>query len=292
MNDFSRTLSAKVWEQVIPRDAITIFSGGTEGVLSPHVTFVVKSDGRSVPGPTCYGIVGHTRPLKPEEVGTPVHARVVNDTISDLLAQNSLTPDTVRLVLTKCPLLTSDKMSTARAQGHEPVTSDTYTSMAYSRRATAVGTAIALGECSQPVDKAMNDESIYSSIASCSSGAELEDCHILILASTPSCTLQAVTGVMRDALDAQTIIQALDRIKAHNGKLVQLFAKAEADPTGRIRGFRHTMNTDSDLHSTRHARAAVGGLLAGLLADPMIYVSGGGEGQGPPGGGSFSIFYT
>jgi cyanuric acid amidohydrolase len=51
------------------------------------------------------------------------------------------------------------------------------------------------------------------------------------------------------------------------------------------------MNTDSDIHSTRHARAAVGGLLAGLVGDTQIYVSGGAEGQGPPGGGNLCIIY-
>ena len=41
VNDFSRTLSALVWESKIPSSAVTVFSGGTEGVLCPHVTFIV-----------------------------------------------------------------------------------------------------------------------------------------------------------------------------------------------------------------------------------------------------------
>jgi cyanuric acid amidohydrolase len=51
------------------------------------------------------------------------------------------------------------------------------------------------------------------------------------------------------------------------------------------------MLTDSDFQSTRHARAAVGGLLAGLFGDPCIYVSGGAENQGPPGGGPITVVY-
>jgi cyanuric acid amidohydrolase len=76
-----------------------------------------------------------------------------------------------------------------------------------------------------------------------------------------------------------------------NGHVVQVFAKAEADPRGNIRGNRHTMDTDSDVHSTRHARAAVGGLIAGLVGDTQVYISGGAEGQGPPGGGSLCVLY-
>ena len=58
---------------------------------------------------------------------------------------------------------------------------------------------------------------------------------------------------------------------------------AEAAPTGEIRGRRHTMLDDSDIHSTRHARALVGGVLSGVIGDTLLYVSGGAEHQGPPG---------
>ena len=65
-----------------------------------------------------------------------------------------------------------------------------------------------------------------------------------------------------------------------------VLAKAEASPSGEIRGRRHTMLDDSDIHSTRHARALVGGVLAGVIGDTMLYVSGGAEHQGPAGGGA------
>ena len=45
------------------------------------------------------------------------------------------------------------------------------------------------------------------------------------------------------------------------------------------------MLEDTDISSTRHARAAVGGLIAGLAGTGAVYVSGGAEHQGPPGGG-------
>jgi cyanuric acid amidohydrolase len=67
--------------------------------------------------------------------------------------------------------------------------------------------------------------------------------------------------------------------------LVNIFAKAEASPDGTVRGFRHTMLEDTDISSTRHARAAVGGLIAGLAGTSVVYVSGGAEHQGPAGGG-------
>jgi cyanuric acid amidohydrolase len=45
------------------------------------------------------------------------------------------------------------------------------------------------------------------------------------------------------------------------------------------------MLDDSDINSTRHARAAVNAVIASIVGDPMVYVSGGAEHQGPPGGG-------
>jgi cyanuric acid amidohydrolase len=68
-----------------------------------------------------------------------------------------------------------------------------------------------------------------------------------------------------------------------SARLVNLLAKAEASPDGRVRGARHTMLNDSDINSTRHARAVVGGVLASVVGHTALYVSGGAEHQGPAG---------
>jgi len=276
---------------------VTVFSGGTEGVLSPHVSFIVEASDLSTTG--LRATVGRTRVLAPEEVGMPEQAHEVASTVRKLMEEASMVAEDVHLVLIKCPLLTSAKIQAIRTVAGKPLTTDTYESMARSRYASAVGIAAALGEISsEAIEKAVVvhsvEEQIWSAKASCSSGAELEDCHILILASQPEQTgglLRAVSGYMKDAIDAQAILACLDKVREDNGEVVQVFAKAEADPSGEVRGCRHTMNTDSDIHSTRHARAAVGGLIAGLTGDTQIYVSGGAEGQGPPGGGSLCVVY-
>jgi cyanuric acid amidohydrolase len=213
--------------------------------------------------------------LKPHEIGTSIHAMEVASSVGSMLKQSGIPKDHVHLVLIKCPLLTSAKLEIIKAASKIAVTTDTYESMAKSRYASAVGIAVALDEVEEnELEQAMRNESSWSSKASCSSGAELEDCHILILASDPSPgILRAVSAYMDDALDAGAILRILDQVDSEQGKLLQVFAKAEADPKGSIRGYRHTMNTDSDIHSTRHARAAVGGLIAGLVGDPQIYVS-------------------
>lgn len=43
------------------------------------------------------------------------------------------------------------------------------------------------------------------------------------------------------------------------------------------------------VQSTRHARAVVGGVIAGIVGHTQLYVSGGGEHQGPDGGGPVAV---
>jgi len=96
---------------------------------------------------------------------------------------------------------------------------------------------------------------------------------------------------MRDAIDFPAVADAirsvgLDPLDVRSqDRIVNIFAKAEASPDGLVRGLRHTMLEDSDINATRHARAAVGGLIGGLAGTGAVYVSGGAEHQGPPGGG-------
>jgi cyanuric acid amidohydrolase len=184
-------------------------------------------------------------------------------------------------------------MEMINAAGKSAVTMDTYESMAKSRYALALGIAIALEEVEENrLDETMRNGSRWSTKASYSSGAELDNCHILIIASDTSLgDLRAVSGYMNDAIDARAITKILEQIENEGGHMLQAFAKAEANPSGNIRGNRHTINTDSDIHSTRHARAAVGGLLAGLVGETRLHVSGGAEGQGPPGGGPLCLVY-
>ena len=73
--------------------------------------------------------------------------------------------------------------------------------------------------------------------------------------------------------------------QARRDALLAVLAKADPGSTGRIRGARHIMLDDSDINATRHARALVGGVLAGLVGRTDLFVSGGAEHQGPDGGG-------
>ena len=156
----------------------------------------------------------------------------------------------------------------------------------------------ALGEIERVAeDQVLKDWSLSSSVASSSAGIELMHNVVIVMGNSARSTSPFVIGhaVMRDAIDLPAVLQALESVglgladAATNPRLVNIFAKAEASPDGAVRGFRHTMLDDTDISSTRHARAAVGGLIGGVAGTGVVYVSGGAEHQGPPGGGPVAV---
>ena len=278
-----------------------VMSGGTEGVLSPHITIFTRSplpEGANPPSGEKRLSVGiaHTRDLLPEEIGRDAQigetVKAVEAAMRD--ARIDAVAD-VHFVQIKCPLLTSERVKEAGDRGKTTVTTSGYASMGYSRGASAIGVAKALGEIGAEVGEGqvLKDWSLYSSVASCSAGIELmHNVVILFGASRFSASpFRIGHAVMRDAIDLPAVMQALDSVglsaldARSQGRLVNIFAKAEASPDGAIRGLRHTMLDDSDINATRHARAAVGGLIGGVAGTGAVYVSGGAEHQGPAGGG-------
>ena len=285
-----------------------VMSGGTEGVLSPHIT-VFTRDGAAnhdsgISGKRLSIGMAQTRDFLPEEIGRGVQIRETARAVAAAMADAGIVdPQDVHFVQIKCPLLTSDRIEAAVARGHETVTNSAYGSMAYSRGASALGVAVALGEVESEIDDehVLRRFDLFSSVASTSAGIELMHNVVIVLGNTTSSSAPFEIGhaVMNDAIDSTAVIDALKSVGLHiddaskpptaSRQLVNIFAKAEAAPNGSIRGFRHIMLEDTDISSTRHARAAVGGLISGLSGTSAVYVSGGAEHQGPPGGGPVAV---
>lgn len=275
---------------------IFVMSGGTEGILSPHLTVFTRQQ-VSADTPPNWGLVlgtSQTRNFLPAEIGTITMVEVVAEGVRQAIADAGLTIPEVHFVQIKCPLLNS-----SRTQGEQVQTQDSYKSMAYSRAASALGVALALGEITpaqlQPSDICHNYH-LYSAVASTSAGVELQNCEILVFGNSPHSHSDLLINhsVMDHALDGAAVREAIEGLKKIAGidgsiEIINVFAKAEADPTGQILGQRHTMLDDSDISHTRMARAVVGAVIASIVQDPMIYVSGGSEHQGPAGGGPIAV---
>ena len=289
-----------------------VMSGGTEGVLSPHITVFTRREAERPAGMSGKRLsigMAHTRDFLPEEIGRSAQIMETAKAVTAAMADAGITdPADVHFVQIKCPLLTSDRVEAANARGSKTATTSAYSSMAYSRGASALGVAVALGEIASDVsdDDVLRRYDLFSSVASTSSGIELMHNVIIVLGNSTSSASEFEIGhaVMNDAIDAPAVVSALNSVGLGIGldvglgvaplatvgrELVNIFAKAEASPDGSVRGFRHTMLEDTDISSTRHARAAVGGLIAGLAGTGAVYVSGGAEHQGPAGGGPVAV---
>jgi cyanuric acid amidohydrolase len=282
-----------------------VMSGGTEGVLSPHITVFTRSRAPETVGEKSSGKrlsvgVAHTRDFLPEEIGRDAQIEETTKAVEAAMCDASIEAESdVHFVQIKCPLLTSERVQDAAVRGKTVITASGYASMGYSRGASAIGVAKALGEVGAEVGErqVLKDWTLYSSVASCSAGIELMH-NVVILIGASRFSLSPFTighAVMRDAIDLPAVMQALGSVglsaldARSQNRLVNIFAKAEASPDGAIRGLRHTMLEDSDINATRHARAAVGGLIGGVSGTGAVYVSGGAEHQGPPGGGPVAV---
>ena len=91
-------------------------------------------------------------------------------------------------------------------------TEHTHESMDLSNGCTALGIAVALGEIEMPTDAdVMHDRSLYSSVASCSSGVELDQAQVVVVGNARGVGGRYRIGhsVMKDALDADGIWAAI-----------------------------------------------------------------------------------
>ena len=289
--------------EVVQRIAF-VMSGGTEGVLSPHITVFARSEADGVAPATKRLAIGiaTTRELLPEELGRRAQIEVTAQAVEAAMSDAGIEDRAdVHFVQIKCPLLTAERIAAARARGASVVTEDTYASMGYSRGASALGVALAMHELKEtPPDGAVcADWNLYSAVASASAGIELKH-NVVILMGNASHSASSYTighAVMQDAIDLAGVFDAFRKtgmayspnVPTASERLMNVFVKAEAAPAGAVRGARHTMLDDSDINATRHARAAVGGLVAGVAGTGLIYVSGGAEHQGPAGGGPIAV---
>jgi cyanuric acid amidohydrolase len=284
-----------------------VMSGGTEGVLSPHITVFTRklsdldgSQGKAADKRLSVGIA-HTRDFLPEEIGRRAQIDETAKAVRIAMADAGIVdPDDVHFVQIKCPLLTSDRIEDAKSRRQTTVTSSAYGSMGFSRGASALGVAAALNEIEGDIsdDVVLKKSDLFSSVASTSAGIELMHNVVIVMGNSIHATSSFVIGhaVMQDAIDHAAVVDALQSVglmprhePVTTDRLVNIFAKAEASPSGSVRGWRHTMLEDTDISATRHARAAVGGLIGGLAGTGAVYVSGGAEHQGPPGGGPVAV---
>ena len=312
VNDYTRIIADRSFREVLAdkgtrsmeeiKQIPIVWSGGTDGVISPHATvFATVPAGSVQPSDEPRLSVGYamSEQILPEDIGRPAMVEKVAAGVKVAMERAGITdPADVHYVQTKTPLLTLETITDAKSRGKDVWTEDTLKSMDVSNSTTALGVAVALGEIEMPTAEQIHkDLSLFSSVASCSSGVELDQAQIVVLGNVRGIGGRYRIGhsVMKDALDADGVWESIRDAgielpeRPHpsdlGGRVVNVFCKCEADPTGRVRDRRNIMLDDSDVHWHRQIKSCVGGVTAAVTGDPAVFVSVSAAHQGPDGGG-------
>ena len=272
-----------------------VMSGGTEGVLSPHLTVFARavfaphrrsahwtSNGSSIG-------IAHTRDFCPKKSGAS--RRSMRRPRGRAAMTDAAIADRGGRAFRADQMSASDQRTGGRRLGTRTPHRDRRRlrfdglfarRVGFGRRAgarRAEGQAARRPVCS-------SDLGLFSSVAS-AFGRHRADAHVVDrhgqLADSPA---PFVIGhaVMRDAIDPRAVADAFAqrrgrcRRDAYTSGRSSIFSpRPRLRLTALVRGLRHTMLDDPDIGSTRHARASVGGLIADLSGTGAVYVSGGAD---------------
>src|SRR5918911_1143681 len=284
VNDYTRIIADRAFREVLVEKGSRskeevgqvpiVWSGGTDGVLSPHATIFATLPGDAVEKtdePRLTVGFAMSERLLPEDIGRIAMVEKVAEGVRRAMVEAGIEdPADVHYVQTKTPLLTIETIRDAKARGKDTYYDEPHGSM---------------------------DLSLYSAVASCSSGVELDRAQIVVVGNARGHggAYRIGHSVMKDALDQDGIWDAIRQagldlperphVSDLGDRLVNVFLKCEADPTGYVRGRRNAMLDDSDVFWHRQIKAAVGGVAASVTGDPAVFVSVAAVHQGPSGGG-------
>ncbi|MGX9963967.1 cyanuric acid amidohydrolase [Roseomonas sp. F4] len=271
-----------------------VLSGGTEGALSPHYLVFVVDPAGSGPRGLALG-TAFSPPTSAAEIGRDAQIAAVVQAVRDAMADAGITRvEDVALVQVKAPC--------AQAPGPDARSTDPRLLMALSRAAAALGVALALGDVAEAGEAdLLRDLTKYSNRASISSGIEVVANEVVVFGHAEGWAPGLTAGVapMVDLLDLPGVVAAFHAAGLpadpsvpadQRHRVLGVIAKGEPEKAGHIRGARHTMLGDTDLDAQRHLRGALGAIVASVAGDGQVFVSGGAEHQGPPGGGLVCVF--
>lgn len=286
---------------------MVLLSGGTEGLTNPAMFVLTRRlarDGDRA-GPALAAGRAVSPDLPAEAIGTPDQVKAVAATVRAAAADAGLDdPTDIVFALCKAPLITAEAAAETDARGSALSTRDLHASKPLTRAATALGVALATGEAAAAdvTDAAIGARRDLFTARCCVTPAiDLRGVEVtafglskswrgdLTLASTAFADM-ADAPALHGALLACGLTGSPQLDAASRARLKLILMKGEPSRDGRIRGRRHVMWRDSDVHALRWFRASMMGLIAGQTGDTRAYIAAGAEHQGPPGGGCLAVF--
>ena len=223
VNDFTRILSDQAFRAVLEKygtrnevainEVPMVWSGGCDGVITPHATIFSRTTLEDPNGPERLVMgTAMSEVILPEDIGRLAMVEKVADGVRGAMTEAGITDvSDVHYVQTKTPLLTVDSISEAHGRG-STVACEVHNSMGVSNGTTGLGIAVALDETPMPTETDIcHNLNLYSSVASCSSGVELDRAQIVLFGNRKGAGGQFRIGhsVMHDALDIDGIYNAI-----------------------------------------------------------------------------------
>lgn len=267
-----------------------VVSGGVEGTTAPHAVLVGRRT-RNGAGPPALAIGADASPHLPaRDAGTPAQIVHSRDAVARALRDGGFrTPRAAHLVQIK---------SRAPARFRGPAEA----AIGRARAASVLGAMVALGEIDMAQARACFDgrhPDVWTARVSVSSAAEFARQETIVFGHAPGWIgdLRIAHGALADPLDLPGVARVLGALglaarpqltHADRARLIACFAKSGPPPDGRLRGADLALDADPGQSPLRRIRGGLGSLIAAATGEPQVFVSGGAERQGPPGGGVFA----
>jgi cyanuric acid amidohydrolase len=270
--------------EALRRAVLVLISGGSEGVVAPHMLVFVAAPSAGIEPGLALGM--EIRDLAPADLAHGPHLTTTADMVrAAMKAAGAEDASQVGFVVVRAPADSAHGATSPRV-----------------RAAVALGVAQALGEIAGEIDEAafLKDFSRFCGRVFVVARDDTTTQQVIVLANAPGGTkgLRVAAGTLRDPLDSPSVAAVLAKLGIAaapqaspdaSARIVASLSKGDPPADGRIRGARHTMNGDGDIHSHRHGRSAYGAMIASVIGHSYCFVSGGAEHHGPDNGGLIAL---
>lgn len=271
--------------------AAFVVSGGVEGTTAPNALIVARKAARGPETGKALAVGASVSPaLENGRAGTEAQIEHACDAVRAAMADGGFTaPRDIHLVQIKSP---------APAKFDGPAE----TAIGRARAASVLGAMVALGELTPAQARAAfakRDLSVWTARVSVSSAAEFDRQETVVFGHAPGWIgdLRIAHASLADPLDLPAVVRALAKLgldaapqlnRASRARLVACLAKSGPPADGMLRGVDLAFAADPTQSPLRRVRGGLGSLIAAATGEPRVFVSGGAEHQGPPGGGIFA----
>lgn len=270
--------------ETLRRKVLVLISGGSEGVVSPHMLVFAAAPAAGTEPGLALGM--EIREFAPGDFARRNHSIATAEMVrAAMKAAGAKDESQVGLVVVRAPADAAQGVTSPRV-----------------RAAVSLGVAQALGEIAGDIDEAafLKDFSKFCRRVFVVARDDTTTQQVIVLANAPggTKTLRIAAGPLRDPLDSPGVAAVLAKLgidaapqasPAASARIVASLSKGDPPGNGKIRGARHTMNSDSDIHSHRHGRSAYGAMIASVIGHSYCFVSGGAEHHGPENGGLVAL---